>query len=87
MKRAPPWRSKRLLNLTFQVFECKFFRSVLISFILFLEGSGEIKGYLKSENPEKKDIKTKRSSTLLYWSLAISFVLGATVIAILIGSK
>ena len=39
--------------------------------------------------PETKAKKNRkqRSSTLFYWSLAISFVLGATVIAILIGSN
>ena len=61
--------------------------------INILIGARDIKDYLKAEDigksyPSKKDRRsTRKSSTLFYWCLAISFVLGATVIAILIGSN
>ena len=59
---------------------------------IILIGARDIKDYLKTEDigksPSKKDHRsTRKSSTLFYWCLAISFVLGATVIAILIGSN
>ena len=60
---------------------------------IILIGARDIKDYLKAEDigksyPSKKDSRsTRKSSTLFYWCLAISFVLGATVIAILIGSN
>ena len=60
---------------------------------IILIGARDIKDDLKAEDigksyPSKKDHRsTRKSSTLFYWCLAISFVLGATVIAILIGSN